>query len=297
MLPCPSTSTTSASVRAFEHQPLCRPGDEVGHHGVHRDAPPLDHDAGLAGRDEAGADPALVEPAGELELGGHLADVAVGAHRQHHERLDRLGEAGGNGQVARGAAGGRRSSGRPRAPSRRAAGSSPRKVCSPLQRSQPWSSASASQARHSAGIRPPCGAMPMSTAVGPSASPSRIEPTTGMRTAEPEHVLHGLARPAGGRGRRPCGRADSGSPSWPSWTSSGAKSPSATIRKRGAVIRSGVRGLDGGLGVGGHGAGRLGLADRIAVDLAEQDMADEDHHQRQDRHRDDEAGEPEQLPD
>ena len=61
MLPCPSTRTTSASLAALQHQPLRRAGDEVGHHRVHRDPPALDHDAGLPGRHEAGADAALVE--------------------------------------------------------------------------------------------------------------------------------------------------------------------------------------------------------------------------------------------
>ncbi len=40
---------------SLQYQPLGRAGDEVGDHGIHRDAPALDHDAGLAGGHKPGA--------------------------------------------------------------------------------------------------------------------------------------------------------------------------------------------------------------------------------------------------
>ena len=90
----------------LQHQLLRGAGDEVGHHRVHRNPPALDHDSGLTRRHEAGAHASLVELPGELELRGHLADVAVGPHGEHHERLDRLGPPRGDGE----AGGGRRRS-------------------------------------------------------------------------------------------------------------------------------------------------------------------------------------------
>ena len=94
----------SASFAALEHEPLGRAGDEVGHDRVHRDAPALDHDAGLAGGDEARPHARVVELPGELQLRGHLADVAVGADREDHQRIHRLRQPRGDRQVGRRAA-------------------------------------------------------------------------------------------------------------------------------------------------------------------------------------------------
>ena len=78
----------------------------------------------------------------------------------------------------------------------------------------------------------------------------------------------------------------------------GAKSPSATIRNRGAVIGQDGTGWSEWVprrrGTVPHGCD---FADRIAVDLAHEDVPNQHHDEREDRHRDDQAGEPEQLSD
>src|SRR5256884_895390 len=89
----------------FEHQPFRRPGDEVGHHGIHRDAPPFDEDPRLSGGDEARASPSLDERVPQLHLGRHLADVAVGSHGMYHVRVHLGGEPVGHGEIRRGLAG------------------------------------------------------------------------------------------------------------------------------------------------------------------------------------------------
>ena len=74
-------------------------------------------------------------------------------------------------------------------PFRRAAaeksGSSFKKVWSPLQTSLPAPIASKIQARQSSGSRPPCGAIPISRTSNPRASPSCIDPSTGIAPPKP----------------------------------------------------------------------------------------------------------------
>src|SRR3990170_1483163 len=79
----------------------------------------------------------------------------------------------------------------------------------------------------------------------------------------------------------------------------GPKSPSARIRKRGAVMRSGGNGLRsyGGRGVGRDGTAGFELADWIAVDLAEEYMADQHHDEGEYGHCDDQPRQPKQLSD
>ena len=173
MLPCPSTSTMSASAAALQHQPLRRAGDEVGHHRIHRDAPALDHDPRLAGGDEAGADAAVVQLPGDLKLAVIFPTLQSVPTVSTTNGSTVLGPARGDREV------GRRPAevedlGPPLAPR---LGREDRIVrqerVQPAPRaSQPASSASASQLRHSSGRRPPTGAMPISSAVGPRASPS-----------------------------------------------------------------------------------------------------------------------------
>ena len=64
-------------------------------------------------------------------------------------------------------------------------GSSPMKVWRPLQISSPRSIAVRNQPRHSAGSRPPIGAMPINTAVAPRARPRSKSPTTGSAPPNP----------------------------------------------------------------------------------------------------------------
>src|SRR5689334_6553509 len=85
---------------ALEHQALCRAGNEVGDHRVNRNAPAFDHDSGLAGGDEAGAEPGSIQVFRELELGRHLADVTIGADGEYDVGLYLLCCTGGNWQVA-----------------------------------------------------------------------------------------------------------------------------------------------------------------------------------------------------
>src|SRR3989475_648604 len=64
-------------------------------------------------------------------------------------------------------------------------GSSPMNVCRPLQISSPRSIAVRSQPRHSAGRRPPIGAIPISTAVAPRPRPCSKLPTSGSAPPNP----------------------------------------------------------------------------------------------------------------
>ena len=97
--PLPFHEDDVGVLRRLEHQPFRRPGDEVGHHGVHGDPPAFDEDPGLPGGDEAGAMPPLDQRVPQLDLGGHLADVAVGPYREHHQRADFRGATVGDRQV------------------------------------------------------------------------------------------------------------------------------------------------------------------------------------------------------
>jgi hypothetical protein len=75
-------------LRALQRDLLGSAGDEVGHDGIDRDAPPFDEDARLSRRDEARLVPALHERVAQLQLRRHLAHVAVGADREDHQRVD-----------------------------------------------------------------------------------------------------------------------------------------------------------------------------------------------------------------
>ena len=74
--------------RTLEHEPLGSAGDEVGNHGVHANAAPLDQDARLPGGGKVGTYSAAAEATEQLQLRRHLADVAVGADGQHHGGVD-----------------------------------------------------------------------------------------------------------------------------------------------------------------------------------------------------------------
>src|SRR4029079_16267813 len=90
----------TGSLSALEHQTLCRAGNEVGDHRVDRNAPAFDHDPGLAGGDEAGAEPSGIQLFRELQLRRHLSDITIGAHGQYDVGLYLLCCTGGNWQVA-----------------------------------------------------------------------------------------------------------------------------------------------------------------------------------------------------
>ena len=141
----------------LQHQPLGRAGDEVGDHGIHRDPPALDHDAGLTGGNESGPQARRVELPGELELRRHLSDVAVGAHREDHVGIDRLGCARTRSADRRAAAADRRSAGRPPWPWPRAVGRRPERCAARSTGRSPRRAPRPASARHSSGSRPPAG--------------------------------------------------------------------------------------------------------------------------------------------
>src|SRR6266566_2344648 len=82
-------------LRALEDQLLRGAGDEVRYDRIHRDPPALDEDPGLPRRHEARAMAALHQRIAELQLRGHLADVAIGSHREHDQRVNFGGAAVG----------------------------------------------------------------------------------------------------------------------------------------------------------------------------------------------------------
>src|ERR1051325_5208438 len=160
-------------------------GDEVGHDRIDGDAPSFDEDSRLSRRDEARAMAALHELVAQLQLRRHLADVAVGSHREDDQRIDFGGAAVGDPQIRRrgGRVGARMRT--PRAAARGpSSGSSPMNVCSPLQISSFLFIAERSHAFHSSGKRPPAGAIPIKTAVAPL-TPASKSPTTGILPPNP----------------------------------------------------------------------------------------------------------------
>src|SRR5258705_10992828 len=72
----------------------------------------------------------------------------------------------------------------------------------------------------------------------------------------------------------------------------GAKSPSATIRKRGALMRSGVSGLESRLGIGGGGGRPRGGGGWGGGHPPPPEGGAGGQHPRHERHRDDEAPPP-----
>src|SRR5256714_6751319 len=87
--------------RALEHELFGGTGDEVGDHGIDRDAPALDENSRLASRDEARLMASLDERVPQLQLRGHLADIAVGANREDDESIDFRGATIGDRQIRR----------------------------------------------------------------------------------------------------------------------------------------------------------------------------------------------------
>jgi hypothetical protein len=87
---------------SLQHQPLRGAGHEVGHYGIHGDSPALDHDPGLPGRHEPSAEAGGVELSDELQLGRHLAHVAVGSYREDDVGFHCLGGPGRHRKVGGG---------------------------------------------------------------------------------------------------------------------------------------------------------------------------------------------------
>src|SRR5260370_12168163 len=85
--------------RALEHELLRGTRDEVGHDGVHRNAPPFDENSRLTGRDETRLVTALHERVSQLQLRGHLPDIAVGTDREDDQRVDFRGATIGDWQI------------------------------------------------------------------------------------------------------------------------------------------------------------------------------------------------------
>ena len=150
----------ATALDAFDDQPLCSTGNEVGNDRVDGDPPSRDRHAGLPGGHEHGAQPTGPRLAVELERDGHLPDRAVRADREHDPRRVPPGSprwarsalpAGGAGRAAR------LRSARParRARDRRRgtrAGRSPRAAPGRIQ--------ARTSSRHAGGKRPPAGATP-----------------------------------------------------------------------------------------------------------------------------------------
>src|SRR5438105_4185368 len=80
--PLPFHENDSGVLRRLEHQPFGRPGDEVGHHGVHGDPPAFNEDPRLPGGDEARASPSLDQRVPDQHGGG--AEVQARLEVPHH---------------------------------------------------------------------------------------------------------------------------------------------------------------------------------------------------------------------
>ena len=77
-----------ATLRALDHQALCRAREEVGDHRVDRDPPARDRDPGLPGRNEDRFQASLAGLEVELAGRGHLPDRTVGTDGQDDRRVN-----------------------------------------------------------------------------------------------------------------------------------------------------------------------------------------------------------------
>ena len=169
----------AATLRSLDDELLGGAGEEVRDDRVDGDAPAGDRDPGLAGRDELRGEAALPGRPVELERHRHLPDGAVGADGQddlrRHAQVLARGDVEAGRRLAKvsqldAAAGCQLGE----------LGTALRRSCSPFSTSRPPSTASRRSRSHSGGKRPPCVATPTSAVVGPKASPSSTEATTGM---------------------------------------------------------------------------------------------------------------------
>ena len=186
--PWPSTITMSASRGGLEHQLLDHARDEVGGHRVHRDAGVGDEDAGLARGDERRAHAAPLELGAHFERGGHLAHVAVAAHREHDQRVD-VRRRGARRWAA--SAGGRRTSmiSQPCASRQRGQLGIVARGTRAARRSRPSRAAAPRPPRRATtrAARRPAGRCRCSSASGSNAAAASRFATTGMSPPTPTH--------------------------------------------------------------------------------------------------------------